>query len=204
MQDKQDRQQKKTTDLTFEEMKALPRAEQETLFTRLNSSRSKAKVVNFSAVYGAGAPKIAQSTGMSLIDAQKLHKTYWERNKAVKLVAKNAKHKTVKFNGQEQMWLLNPISGFWYSLRTEKDKFSTLNQGTGVFCFDMWVREVRNLGIVVSMQYHDEVLFSIPEGMEDTYREKLESAIQTVNRKLKLNVPLGVSMLFGLNYSDVH
>lgn len=204
MQDKQDRQQKKTTDLTFEEMKALPRAEQETLFTRLNSSRSKAKVVNFSAVYGAGAPKIAQSTGMSLIDAQKLHKTYWERNKAVKLVAKNAKHKTVKFNGQEQMWLLNPISGFWYSLRTEKDKFSTLNQGTGVFCFDMWVRELRNLGIVVSMQYHDEVLFSIPEGMEDTYREKLESAIQTVNRKLKLNVPLGVSMLFGKDYAEVH
>lgn len=49
-----------------------------------------------------------------------------------------------------------------------------------------------------------EILFSIPEGMEDTYKEKLESAIQTVNRKLKLNVPLGVSMLFGLNYSDVH
>lgn len=94
-----------------------------------SKERGMAKVVNFSAVYGAGAPKIAQSTGMSLIDAQKLHKTYWERNKAVKLVAKNAKHKTVKFNGQEQMWLLNPISGFWYSLRTEKDKFSTLNQG---------------------------------------------------------------------------
>ena len=96
-----------------------------------SAARSKAKTVNFAGIYGAGAPKIAQSTGMSLIDAQKLHKTYWERNKAVKLVAKNAKHKTVKFNGQEQMWLLNPISGFWYSLRTEKDKFSTLNQGTG-------------------------------------------------------------------------
>lgn len=54
------------------------------------------------------------------------------------------------------------------------------------------------------MQYHDEVLFSIPEGMEDTYREKLESAIQTVNRKLKLNVPLGVSMLFGKDYAEVH
>ena len=75
---------------------------------------------------------------------------------------------------------------------------------TGVFCFDMFVREVRNLGIVVSMQYHDEVLFSIPEGMENTYREKLESAIQTVNRKLKLNVPLGVSMLFGKDYAEVH
>lgn len=155
MQDKQDKQQKETMDLTFEEMKALPKAEQIKLFNEIQEKRSKAKVVNFSAVYGAGAPKIAQSTGMSLIDAQKLHKTYWERNKAVKLVAKNAKHKTVKFNGQEQMWLLNPISGFWYSLRTEKDKFSTLNQGTGVFCFDMWVREVRSSGIQISMQYHD-------------------------------------------------
>lgn len=94
-------------------------------------ARSKAKTVNFAGIYGAGAPKIAQSTGMSLPEAMKLHKTYWERNKAVKLVAKNAKHKTLKYNGQEQMWLYNPVSGFWYSLRTEKDKFSTLNQGTG-------------------------------------------------------------------------
>ena len=91
--------------------------------------RNKAKTVNFAGVYGAGPPKIALTTGMPLQQAQKLHKTYWDRNKAVKQVAKSAKTKTTIVDGIEQMWLFNPVSRFWYSLRFEKDKFSTLNQG---------------------------------------------------------------------------
>jgi len=169
-----------------------------------SKERSKAKTVNFAGIYGAGAPKIAQSTGMSLEEAKKLHKTYWDRNKSVKQVAKDAKHKTVKFQGESQMWLLNPISGFWYSLRTEKDKFSTLNQGTGVFCFDMFVREVRNSGIKLSMQYHDEILFYLPIGQEEEVRNTLQKCITRVNGRLNLNVPLGISMLFGKNYAETH
>ena len=81
--------------------------------------RNKAKIVNFAGVYGAGPPKIALTTGMPLPQAVKLHKTYWERNKAVKLVAKSAITKTLRFEGEEQMWLYNPVSKFWYSLRYE-------------------------------------------------------------------------------------
>ena len=91
--------------------------------------RNKAKTVNFAGVYGAGPPKIALTTGMPLSQAKKLHQTYWNRNKAVKQVAASVKTKTTHYEGEEQMWLLNPVSGFWYSLRYEKDKFSTLNQG---------------------------------------------------------------------------
>ena len=91
--------------------------------------RNKAKTVNFAGVYGAGPPKIALTTGMPLQQAQKLHKTYWDRNKAVKQVSKSVKTKTTIVDGVEQIWLFNPVSKFWYSLRFEKDKFSTLNQG---------------------------------------------------------------------------
>lgn len=93
--------------------------------------RNKAKIVNFAGVYGAGAPKIALTAGMPLTQAQKLHTTYWNRNKAVKQVAASTVTKTTHFKGEQQMWLYNPVSRFWYSLRYEKDKFSTLNQGTG-------------------------------------------------------------------------
>lgn len=91
--------------------------------------RNKAKTVNFAGVYGAGPPKIALTTGMPLAQAKKLHETYWNRNKAVKHVAAACETKTTKVDGVEQMWLMNPVSGFWYSLRYEKDRFSTLNQG---------------------------------------------------------------------------
>ena len=103
--------------------------EENSRYSSINEIRNKSKTVNFAGVYGAGPPKIALTTGMPLPQAVKLHKTYWERNKAVKLVAKSAITKTLRFEGEEQMWLYNPVSKFWYSLRYEKDKFSTLNQG---------------------------------------------------------------------------
>lgn len=166
--------------------------------------RNKAKTVNFAGVYGAGPPKIALTTGMPLPQAVKLHKTYWERNKAVKLVAKSAIVKTIKFEGEEQMWLFNPVSKLWYSLRYEKDKFSTLNQGTGVYCFDLWVREVRLSGIKIMIQYHDEIVLHAKISEQEEVSNKLLKAIEKVNKIVKLNVPLGVSVDFGKNYSDVH
>ena len=54
-------------------------------YKHISQIRNKAKTVNFAGVYGAGPPKIALTTGMSLSQAKKLHQTYWNRNKAVKL-----------------------------------------------------------------------------------------------------------------------
>lgn len=166
--------------------------------------RGKSKTVNFAAVYGAGPPKIAQSTGMPLEQAQKLHKTYWERNKAVKQVANSCQTQTTYMDGVEQMWLLNPVSNFWYTLRFEKDKFSTLNQGTGVYCFDLWVREVRARGIKIMLQYHDEIAFPLATSEKDSIELMLKEAISSVNSKVRLNVPLGISIDFNTNYAAIH
>jgi hypothetical protein len=162
--------------------------------------RTKAKKVNFSGIYGAGPAKIALAASISLQEASKLHTTYWQRNKAVKQVSRATKHKTV--NGQ--MWLYNPVSKFWYSLRAEKDKFSTLNQGTGVYCFDTWVKYVRQYKIRMAMQYHDEVMFPLLKVNQEKARIVLKEAIDKVNAELKLNVPLGISIDFGNNYSLIH
>lgn len=190
--------------MKLEEMQKLPIEEQEQLFNRLNQVRNLAKVVNFSSVYGAGPPKIALTTGMPLQQAKKLHKTYWERNKAVKQVAASFKTKTTYVDGEEQMWLLNPVSGFWYSLRYEKDKFSTGNQGLGVYMFDLWIREVRLSGIKIMFQYHDEIVFHLKETEQEIVRKKLLDSIERVNNIVKLNVPLGVSVDFGKSYDKIH
>lgn len=162
--------------------------------------RSKAKKTNFAAVYGAGPPKIALTAKIPLQQAKTLHSAYWIRNKSVKQVAASAIHKTV----DGQMWLYNPVSHFWYSLRYEKDKFSTLNQGTGVFCFDTWVKHVRQQQVKIAMQYHDEICFPLSKETKDKYRTKLNFAITKVNEEIKLNIPLGISIQFGDNYANVH
>lgn len=166
--------------------------------------RNLGKVVNFSSVYGAGPPKIAQSTGMPLQQAQKLHQIYWERNKAVKQVANACQVKTTKVEGEVQMWIFNPISKFWCLLRYEKDKFSVLNQSSGVYCFDLFVKYVRQQGIKIQMQMHDEILFPFLIEEQQLITDKLNFAINKVNEIVKLNVPLGISIEIGTNYVNVH
>jgi len=104
------------------------------------------------------------------------------------------------------MWLKNPVSGFWYNLRAEKDRFSTLNQGTGVYCFDLWLAHCRALGVKISAQFHDEQLAPVVDviGEEDETEKKLKLAIKRVNDKLNLNVPLDVDLKFGMTYAEVH
>lgn len=164
--------------------------------------RHTAKTVNFASVYGAGPPKIALTANISLREAKKLHETYWKRNKAVKQVSDHTVVKTV----QGKKWLFNPVSKFWYSLRAEKDRFSTLNQGTGVYCFDMFIQEVRKRGIKISLQMHDEILFRLEDSkyFKEQTEGILKQAIKSVNDQVKLNVPLGISMDFGYNYADCH
>ena len=77
-----------------------------------------------SATYGAGGPKIAETAKIPVDEGFKFHKTYWERNWAVKQIAEDAIVKTIR----GQKWIFNPLSGFWLFLKAEKDRFSTLNQ----------------------------------------------------------------------------
>ena len=164
------------------------------------SVRQKAKMVNFSATYKVGAETLSRNSGMSLEESKKLLRIYWERNNAILKVEQELLVKTIQGN----RWLKNPISGFWYSLRSEKDRFSTLNQGSAVFVFDVWIMYLRALGVRICLQMHDEWVACIKEGEEDRLRGFIEQAIEQVNNKLKLNVKIGCSVAFGKNYADVH
>jgi len=157
------------------------------------------KVVNYSATYGIGKAKLARDLKASVAFAGDLLQTYWTRNWSIKEIAANTKIKTIKGS----MWLLNPVSGFWYSLRYEKDIFSTLNQGTGVFCFDNWVREVRRYRKITA-QFHDEIIIKVGKDDVEVTKNILQKAITAVNNKLKLNIKLKVDTKSGGNYADIH
>ena len=97
--------------MTFEEMKTLPKEEQDKIYKRLKSVRKQWKPVNYGSIYGIGAPKLSREMGISVKEAQKMIDAYWRRNWAVKELVKGLKVR--KINGQ--MWLLNPVNKFWRS-----------------------------------------------------------------------------------------
>lgn len=188
--------------MTFKEMKNLPKEKQKELFKKLKKVRQIAKGVNFSATYGAGGPKIAKTANISVSEGYELHRIYWERNKAVKQAAEDAIVNLV--NGQK--WLYNPISGFWMFLKEEKDRFSTLNQSSGVFVFDTWLRECKKLlpNIPILMQYHDELMLICKKEDKQFVEDSLKQAMVTTNKLLNLNIEITISVDFGYNYAEVH
>jgi len=166
----------------------------------LKALRKNYKVVNYSATYGVGKQTLARNTGMSQEEAQTLLDAFWSRNWSVEEVSKNA---TVR-NLFGSDWLYNPVSGFWHSLRSDKDRFSTLNQSTGVYCFDSWVMYCRGFMLKTIGQFHDEVIVLTKEGEEEDTENKMQAAIDLLNDELQLNVPLGIDVQFGNTYADVH
>lgn len=186
--------------MTFDEMCALPDDEQKKLFASLKVIRQVYKKVNYTAVYGSGAATLSRAAGVSLARGEELKEAYWKRNWSVLAIAEEQLVKKV-LGG---MWLFNPVSQFWYSLRYEKDRFSTLNQGTGVYCFDRWIMEFRKKRPQLTGQMHDEVVLTVKLGHREELTKLLKEAVMVVNEELKLNRELDISVDFGQSYAEIH
>lgn len=179
---------------------AIASHDEHTRYKLLKTIRGIAKNTNYACVYGAGAPKIAKTAGISVAEAIPIHAAYWKRNWSVKAVANDTKTKTV----DKQKWLYNPVSKFWYTLRAEKDKFSTLNQGTGVFCFDTWLGFILSKRREITGQFHDEAIWTVRKGFRDEMTELCKWAIKRTNEVLGLNRELGCDVQFDSYYSGIH
>ncbi len=160
------------------------------------------KTANYSAIYGVGATKLSKTLECTVAKAKSVLEAYWKRNWSVKKLADDQFVKTV----QGKMWQRNPLNGFYYSLRYEKDKFSTLNQGGATYIFDMWVYNMRRKGIIPIMQYHDEILCLVKndEEVKEKTVEIMKNAVKSVNKQLNLLREMDVDVKFGKTYADVH
>ena len=175
-------------------------SEENKIYQELDFKRFQSKTGNFASVYGAGASKLSSVLKCTMEFATNFHEAYWVRNKAVKEVANNTITKKIG----EQLWLYNPISKLWYSLRVEKDIFSVLNQGTGAYVEDRWIFHMRKKGLKMILQYHDEVAFYLKKEDRDISEKMVHDSMEEVNKELQLNVPIKVSMDFGVKYSEIH
>ncbi len=169
-------------------------------FKHVKAIRSTFKNGNYAAQYLAGGKRIALTCGVPEEKGIEMHKAYWKLNWAIKAVAEELLVKTL----DGQMWLFNPVSRLYYSLRYEKDKFSTLCQGTAAWCFDLWVGFVRSKRKPVLGQFHDECIWSIKIGHRDSCNKLLIWAIEETNNKLKLNRRLDIDIQYGRTYAEIH
>lgn len=165
------------------------------------------KSTNYACQYGAGIPTVARTAKCDLQTGARLHKAYWDLNWSIKEIAANTTVKIV----DGQMWQQNPVNGFWYSLRTEKDRFSTLCQGTGAYVFDIWCNNIIKIcnerwgrDPMLCGQFHDELILQVKKGNRDLWTQILKEAMHRTNKMLKLNRDCDCDVQFGDNYSEIH
>lgn len=166
------------------------------------------KTTNYACQYGAGIATVQRGAKCDWDTAEKLHRAYWALNWSIKEVSKNTKVKTI--NGQ--MWQWNPVSKFWYSLRNDKDRFSTLCQGTGAYVFDVWCNAVIEIckerwGVVPKLcgQFHDELILQVRKGHRELWETLVGvEAIARANKVLNMHRDVACDVQFGDEYSEIH
>lgn len=187
---------------TVEKMLSLSEEEQSKLIFKLSALRHSGKTTNYSSLYLVGATTLGRTLDISKGEAQKLIDSYWNIHFAVKDFTETLQVKVV--DGEE--WMFNPMSKFFYHLRNTKDKFSVCNQGSAVYCFNMWIYFVSKRGHFPVIQNHDDLALISPDNEEDINRhiQVLNDAMEDLNNYLKLNVRIDHDPQSGKNLSETH
>lgn len=190
---------------------AKPEGEKKSILKGISEVRGKGKGTNYSCQYGAGAATVARTAGVSLSVGKSLVKAYKKVNWSIEKIAASQKVKKTSFGDFQ----LNPFNGIWYSLKTEKDRFSTLVQGTGAYVLDIWLKYQFNIrgnaeygfdeyGVKLLATFHDEQIIEFKEDFKESAELLIRDALAKVNKNFKLEIPFGCDVQFGKNYSDIH
>lgn len=188
-----------------------PDGDKKSLLKSISEVRGKGKGTNYSCQYGAGAATVARTAGVSLSVGKSLVKAYKKVNWSIEKIAESQKVKKTSFGSFQ----LNPFNGIWYSLKTEKDRFSTLVQGTGAYVLDIWLKYQFNIrenpeygfdehGVKLLATFHDEQIIEFKEDFKESAERLIRDALDKVNKNFKLEIPFGCDVQFGKNYSDIH
>ena len=162
--------------------------------------------------YGAGAKTVARTAKVSLDVGQQIVEGYRMMNWSIDVIASNTSIKKTSFGDFQ----LNPINKMYYPLKTAKDRFSTLIQGSGSYVLDLWLMFIfKRLKLAMDAgklqfkpkllaTFHDECIFECHKDDEDFMQVLMKDAIADVNKALKLNVDLDCDVKTGSNYSEIH
>lgn len=172
------------------------------------SARKAGKATNYASVYGSGAETLSRTCGLPVSTCKTLIEGYWKLNWSVKAIAE-AQCVIEACGGK---WLVNPINGFAYSLRSDKDRFSTLCQGTGSYFFDIWCDNILEAmqakwgKKTLTFTAHDENVFCVRnrESAISGVTELIRESLAKINKDYYLRRELGCDVQIGKNYAEIH
>ena len=180
------------------------------LFSKAGELRRRAKIINFSIIYGSGAFSLAKELGVSYGEAKAFIERYFEKYSGVKrfmdrVIAAAEKDPEVRtISGR-----VRPIPEILSSNRPIKENgnrmaINTIIQGSAADIIKIaMIRIHEHLKTMESrllLQVHDELVFEYPAAEEAPLRALVQGEMENA---LALKVPLRVSLKRGANWADM-
>jgi hypothetical protein len=181
------------------------------LVKKISEIRGKGKSANYALQYSCGIKTLARTAGVTEKVAKQMYKAYKKMNWSIDKIAEAQVRKKVS-HGEYQ---LNPFNGFWYHLKTTKDSFSTLVQGTGSYILDLWLSyqfKLRNSdayqfedsSVKLLATFHDEQVIEFKEEFKSDVEKLISDSLKKVNSRLNQEIEFGCDIQFGKTYADIH
>ncbi|MFH2108501.1 MAG: DNA polymerase I [Chrysiogenia bacterium] len=180
------------------------------LFSPRAELRRRAKIINFSIIYGSGAYSLARELGVSFAQAKEFIDRYFEKYSGVRLfmdkvIAAAEKDPEVRtISGR-----VRPIPEILSSNRTVKENgnrmaINTIIQGSAADIIKIAMirihEHLRSMQSRLILQVHDELVFEYPAEEE---KKLIALVTGEMENALKLKVPLQISLKKGLNWADM-
>ena len=184
-------------------------ADSKTLFPE--EQRRRAKIINFSIIYGATAYSLARELGASNADAQAFIDLYYEKYPKVKDYLDKSVTEALESGVAKTLFgRKRPVPELQHKDRTAQQfgrriALNTPIQGTAAdlmkkAMIDIW-QDIKEQGLEAKMilQVHDELVFEVPksevEKTEALVKERMENVFS-------LKVPLKVHLGWGANWAE--
>ncbi len=173
--------------------------------------RRRAKIINFSIIYGKTAFSLAKELGIERSTAQKFIDMYFERYERVKEFIKKSIEEAEKFGFVQTIFgRKRPIPEIHSSntnIRNhgERMAINTKVQGSAADIMKKAMIDVFNiikdnkLRTKIILQVHDELVFEVPENEKDKIEKLIKKSMENC---VKLIVPLVVDMKWGKNWAE--
>ena len=187
---------------------SLPQDEKDVAIKVIGKKRGIGKNCGYALQYNCGVPTLARTAKITEKEARVIYKAYKKLNWSIKAISDDQIRKTVSHG----MYQWNSYSKMWYHLKTEKDSYSTLVQGSGSFLLDLWLKQIDNIkkergikdNIRLCANVHDENLQEFQGITEQEVFEVFDLALKKVNKSLKVEIEFGCDTQFGDNYAAIH
>lgn len=173
----------------------------------LGVSRDLGKTLNFAAIYGAGAGKIAATAGISEEAAEGFLAKYWKNLPGVRTWINSIHARGYAHGGVTTLYKrFIPIKEFkslsqydrWFA---ERASVNYLIQGSAAEIMKVALLRLRSIGLLPTLTVHDELIFEVDDNEQaiQATKEHVENVMMNV---VKLKVPLVVEAGWGKTWRD--